>query len=219
MDEGQLQACPVISVLRKLNLRSRLWGVARYSVWGLFCAIGWSSVRVGAHRSQQMDERQQTERAQQQLPTRHPPGPPKSGNENVVVDVESPRRTRRRAMPFRDARSAIIGTVQAWLPQLVESNKALEEALLLLRDLLFARRRLGEDVVLEMVEHALTKAQHTRDGYGARKARTGKLRGLKDLPQFPVGPNARSDETRLLVRGLAGRGQCVKRAGRQSLSR
>jgi hypothetical protein len=121
-----------------------------------------------------MDERQQTERAQQQLPTRHPPGPAKSSNENVVVDVESPKRNRRRAMPFRDARSAITGTVQAWLPQLVESNRALEEALLLLRDLHFARRRLAEDVVLKMVEDALAKAQHTREGYGSTKGADGR---------------------------------------------
>jgi hypothetical protein len=117
-----------------------------------------------------MDERQETERAQQQFPTRHPPGPAKWGKENVVVDVESPRKDRRRAMPFRDARSAISGTLQAWLPQLVENNKALEEALLLLRDLHFARQGMAEDVVLKMVEDALAKAHHTREGFLAGSA-------------------------------------------------
>jgi hypothetical protein len=103
-----------------------------------------------------MDERQETERAQQQFPTRHPPGPAKWGKENVVVDVESSRKDRRRAMPFRDARSAISGTLQAWLPQLV--------------DLHFARQGMAEDVVLKMVEDALAKAHHTREGFLAGSA-------------------------------------------------
>jgi hypothetical protein len=121
-----------------------------------------------------MDERSETELAQQLLPTRLPPGPATSGKENVVADLESSGKDRRRAMPFRDARSAISGTLQAWLPQFVESNLALEEALLLLRDLHFARRRLAEDVVLKMVEDALAKAQHTREGYGSTKGADGR---------------------------------------------
>jgi hypothetical protein len=103
-----------------------------------------------------MVERPETELAQQLLPTRLPPG-----------------KNCRRAMPFLDAGSAISGTLQAWLPQFVKSN-ALEEALLLLRDLHFARRSLAEDVVLKMVEDALAKAQHTSDGYGSTKGADGR---------------------------------------------
>jgi hypothetical protein len=43
-----------------------------------------------------------------------------------------------KVVTFDDAQAAIDGTLEAWLPRLVESNDALEQALLLLRDLHFA---------------------------------------------------------------------------------
>jgi hypothetical protein len=48
--------------------------------------------------------------------------------------MESPKKPAHSVM-FKDAQSAIDGTLEGWLPRLVESNDALKEALLLLRDL------------------------------------------------------------------------------------
>jgi hypothetical protein len=113
-----------------------------------------------------MDERQEIQRAPRPLATR----PAKSDNENVVVDVESAGKASRRVMPFRDAQSALNGMLQAWLPRLVESNGALEEALMLLRDLHFASQAVAERVVLKKVEDALAKAEHARRHLLARCA-------------------------------------------------
>jgi hypothetical protein len=49
--------------------------------------------------------------------------------------MESPKKPAHSVIRFKDAQSAIDGTLEVWLPRLVESNDALEEALLLLRDL------------------------------------------------------------------------------------
>ncbi len=48
--------------------------------------------------------------------------------------------------------------LENWLPRLVESNAALEQALLLLRDLHFAGQTIAGDIVLKQVEDALDKA-------------------------------------------------------------
>jgi hypothetical protein len=63
-----------------------------------------------------------------------------------------------KVVTFDDAQSAIDGTLEAWLPRLVESNDALEQALLLLRDLHVAGQSIAEDAVLKQVEDALDKA-------------------------------------------------------------
>jgi hypothetical protein len=97
-----------------------------------------------------MDIRQQIESARQALPSHHP--------SNMAVHMEPPKKTARSVTTFRDAQAAIAGTLEAWLPRLVESNEALQEALLLLRDLHFARQSVAEEVVLEKVQDALNKA-------------------------------------------------------------
>jgi hypothetical protein len=51
--------------------------------------------------------------------------------------MEMPKKPPNRVIAFNDAQSAIDGTLENWLPRLVESNDALEEALLLMRDLYF----------------------------------------------------------------------------------
>jgi hypothetical protein len=119
-----------------------------------------------------VDERPETELAQQQLPTRLPSG-----------------KDCRRAMPFLDAGSAISGTLQAWLPQFVKSNRALEESLVLLRDLHIARQVVGEDVVLKMVEDALTKAHRTREGYGSTKGTDGRTTWPQRSTAVPSSPS------------------------------
>jgi hypothetical protein len=47
----------------------------------------------------------------------------------------------------------------------VESNDALEEALLLMRDLYFSRAHLGEELVLKRVEKALGKAARAKSAF------------------------------------------------------
>jgi hypothetical protein len=70
-----------------------------------------------------------------------------------------------RVITFKDAQSAIDGTLETWLPRLVESNDALEEALLLLRDLYFSRGSFSEEVVLKRVEEALDKAAMAKGAF------------------------------------------------------
>jgi hypothetical protein len=72
--------------------------------------------------------------------------------------MEPPKKPARGIVRFEDAQSAIDGTLETWLPRLVESNDALVEALLLLRDLYSGRNGVAEDVVLKRVEEALGKA-------------------------------------------------------------
>jgi hypothetical protein len=92
-------------------------------------------------------------------------------------------------MPFLDAGSAISGTLQAWLPQFVKSDRALEESLVLLRDLHIARQVVGEDVVLKMVEDALTKAHRTREGYGSTKGTDGRTMWPQRSTAVPSSPS------------------------------
>ena len=49
--------------------------------------------------------------------------------------MEAPEKPTRKILTFKDAQSAITGTLEAWLPRLVESNDAMEQALLLLERL------------------------------------------------------------------------------------
>jgi hypothetical protein len=76
-----------------------------------------------------------------------------------------PKKPPHRAITFQDAQSAIDGTLETWLPRLVESNDALEEALLLLRDLYLSRNSLTEDAVLKRVEEALDKALIAKNAF------------------------------------------------------
>jgi hypothetical protein len=79
--------------------------------------------------------------------------------------MEIPRKPPHRAITFQDAQSAIAGTLESWLPRLVESNDALEEALLLMKDLYFSRTSLAEEVVLKRVEEALHKAATAKSAF------------------------------------------------------
>jgi hypothetical protein len=58
---------------------------------------------------------------------------------------------------FQDAQSAIDGTLETWLPRLVESNDAIEEALLLMRDLYLSRDSVAEGAIPKRLEEALKK--------------------------------------------------------------
>jgi hypothetical protein len=79
--------------------------------------------------------------------------------------METPKKPPHRMVTFNDAQSAIDGTLETWLPRLVESNDALEEALLLLRDLYLSRNSLTEDAVLKRVEEALEKAATAKSAF------------------------------------------------------
>jgi hypothetical protein len=79
--------------------------------------------------------------------------------------MEPPNRPPPKVITFKDAQAALTGTLEAWLPRLVESNDALEQALLLLRDLHFARRSISEDIVLQQVEDALEKAAKAKSAF------------------------------------------------------
>jgi hypothetical protein len=72
--------------------------------------------------------------------------------------MDAPKKPPLKVVTFKDAQSAIDGTLEDWLPRLVESNDALEQALLLLRDLYFAGHSIAEEAVLQQVEDALDKA-------------------------------------------------------------
>jgi hypothetical protein len=79
--------------------------------------------------------------------------------------MELPKKPPHGVITFQDAQSAIDGTLENWLPRLVESNDALEEALLLLRDLYWSRSSLVEEVVLKRVEEALGKAAGAKSAF------------------------------------------------------
>jgi hypothetical protein len=72
--------------------------------------------------------------------------------------MDAPKKPPLKVVTFKDAQSAIDGTLEDWIPRLVDSNDALEQALLLLRDLYFAGHSSSEEVVLKQVEDALDKA-------------------------------------------------------------
>jgi hypothetical protein len=76
--------------------------------------------------------------------------------------METPKKPPSRLTTFKDAQSAIDGTLENWLPRLIESNDALEDALLLLKDLYFSQTSLAEEVVIRRVEDALGKAARAK---------------------------------------------------------
>ena len=76
-----------------------------------------------------------------------------------------PKKPPQKVITFKDAQSAIDGTLETWLPRLVESNDALEEALLLLKRLYFSRTSLAEEVVLKRVDEALDKAAKAKSAF------------------------------------------------------
>jgi hypothetical protein len=79
--------------------------------------------------------------------------------------MELPKKPPHRVITFQDAQSAIDGTLEVWLPRLVESNDALEEALLILRDLYLGRQTTAEAVILKQVEDALDQAAKAKSAF------------------------------------------------------
>jgi hypothetical protein len=79
--------------------------------------------------------------------------------------MEPPKKPAHRAITFKDAQSAIAGTLETWLPRLVESNDALEEALLLLRDIYLSPNSVAEEAVLKRVAEALDKAATAKSAF------------------------------------------------------
>jgi hypothetical protein len=79
--------------------------------------------------------------------------------------MELPKKPPHKIVTFKDAHSAIEGTLETWLPRLVESNDSLEEALLLLKGLYLSRSSLAEEVVLKRVDEALDKAAKAKSAF------------------------------------------------------
>jgi hypothetical protein len=79
--------------------------------------------------------------------------------------MKPPKRPAQAIIGFRDSRAAIDGTLEEWLPRLLESNDAFEEALLTLRLLYLARQSAGEDIVLKQVQDALKKAEEAKSAF------------------------------------------------------
>src|ERR1700728_2972442 len=134
--------------------------LGRRTVWNLSsachpfsiqCLVGLQNrVTAAAIRCELMASDRSTGHSTYYLKIR-PIGMAESAKEIVAFDMEPPKKDARSVLTFKDAQAAIDGTLEAWLPRLVESNEALEEALLLLRDLHLARQSVGEDVVLKKV--------------------------------------------------------------------
>jgi hypothetical protein len=103
-----------------------------------------------------------SEGTQQVLPINRPLRRARSAKGIVDHGMEAPKKDARNVLMFRDAQAAIAGTLEAWLPRLLESNDALEEALLLLRDLHLERQSVADAVVLKKVDDALSKAAYAK---------------------------------------------------------
>ncbi len=79
--------------------------------------------------------------------------------------VESPKKPPSKATKFPDAQGAIEGTLEAWLPGLIESNQILTVALLRLRDLYLPQEPpASADRVLAEIEAALEMAARVQKG-------------------------------------------------------
>lgn len=83
----------------------------------------------------------------------------------IRPDMETPKKPVHKVITFKDAQSAIDGTLETWLPRLVESNDALEGALLRLRDLYLSRNSAAEGEVLKQVDEALDKAATAKSAF------------------------------------------------------
>jgi hypothetical protein len=85
--------------------------------------------------------------------------------ERVRPDMKPPKKPPHRVITSADAQSAIAASLDTWLSRLVDSNEALVEALVLLRDLYFSRDTLVDDAVLVRVEDALDKAANAKSAF------------------------------------------------------
>jgi hypothetical protein len=79
--------------------------------------------------------------------------------------MEPPKMPAHKVITFKDAQSAIDGTLETWLPKLVESNDALEMALLRLKDLYVSKNYAAEGAVLKEVDEALDKAAMAKSAF------------------------------------------------------
>jgi hypothetical protein len=85
--------------------------------------------------------------------------------ERVRLAMKPPKKPPHRVITSADPQSAIAPSLDTWLSRLVDSNDALVEALVLLRDLYFSRETLIDDAVLVRVEDALDKAANAKGAF------------------------------------------------------
>jgi hypothetical protein len=78
--------------------------------------------------------------------------------------VNTPKKPPTSLVAFTDSQAAIDGTLEAWLPRLIESNEILVAALERVRDLHSAQRPVDAEEVISEVETALERAANMQKG-------------------------------------------------------
>jgi hypothetical protein len=78
--------------------------------------------------------------------------------------VETPKIPSSSLVGFKDSQAAIDGTLEAWLPRLIENNEILVAALVRVRDLHSAGEPVDPEEVLHEVETALERAANIHKG-------------------------------------------------------
>jgi hypothetical protein len=78
--------------------------------------------------------------------------------------VDTPKKPPTSLIAFMDSQAAIDGTLEAWLPRLIESNEILMAALVRVRDLYLAGQPVNAGEVLSEVETALERAANMHKG-------------------------------------------------------
>jgi hypothetical protein len=78
--------------------------------------------------------------------------------------VDTPKKPPTSLVAFVDSQAAIDGTLEAWLPRLIESNEILVAALERLRSRCSAGEPMDTGEVLSVVETALERAANMQRG-------------------------------------------------------
>ena len=78
--------------------------------------------------------------------------------------MEKPKRPAINLIAFKDSQAAIDGTLEAWLPRLIESNEILVAALERIKQLHSSGRPVASEEVLLEINMALEKAAIMQGG-------------------------------------------------------
>jgi hypothetical protein len=79
--------------------------------------------------------------------------------------VDTPKKPPSSLIGFMDSQAAIDGTLEAWLPRLIENNQILIAALMRVRDLHSAGEPVDPEEVLLEVDTALERAANIHKGF------------------------------------------------------
>jgi hypothetical protein len=83
----------------------------------------------------------------------------------IQAVVDTPKKPPTSLMAFTDSQAAIDGTLEAWLPRLIESNEILVAALERVRDLHSGGEPVDATEVRSEVETALERAASMQRGF------------------------------------------------------